>query len=254
MAAAIGLPAEGVDVGYMKFLDLTPRDYEPPGLCHTGIEELFAVGALGAGEAAAGGAAATGAAAGLTAADFSLGLGETLAATSSLPSLSTLGTVASVGGSLLQAKGQADQAAYEQEVAKNQALALRQKANEDAAAGQRRQIAAERQAGLVTSRARALAADSGTDASSPTEVNIEQKIAGQGQYNALSSLYEGLAASRADTYQADIDLFKAKRIGASVPLAVGGTLLSGLSSFADRKSRLKYFTSSGGDNSFFGGF
>lgn len=233
-------------------------EYEPPSLCRFdfGIGEALGLAALGGGEAAAGTAAAATAAevgAGLTAADFSLALGEPLAATaaSGLPSLSSLGTVASVAGTGLQAIGQSKQAAYEEAVAKNQAAALQQKANEDTAAAQRQQIMAERRAGLLTSRARAVAADSGTDATSPTEITNEGRIAQRGEYDALSSLYEGLSASRADQYQADIALFKARRTAAAAPLAIGSTLLSGLTSFADRKARLRYFTSSGGDN-FFG--
>jgi hypothetical protein len=147
-----------------------------------------------------------------------------------------------------------DQAAYEQAVAKTQAQALQQKSNEDAAAAERQQIMQNRRTGLLTSRARALAAASGTDATSPTEVTNEGNIAQQGEYNAQSALYQGLSASRADQYQAQIDLFKANRIGAATLPAVGGTILSGISSFADKRARLKYFTSDGGDtaNSFFG--
>lgn len=227
----------------MKLLELMPGEYRPKSTCATGIEELFAIGAAGAGEAAAAGTAATAAAAAAPAA----------AAGFSLPSLSTIGTIAGLGGTILQAKGQMDQAAYEQAVAKTQAQALRDKSNEDAAAAERQQIAIERRTGLITSRARALAADSGTDVNSPTEITNEGRIAQQGDYNALSSLYEGLAQSRADNYQANIDLFKGQRVAAAAPLAVGGTILSGLTTFADRRARLKYFTSSGGDN-FFGGF
>lgn len=234
----------------MRSLDLGPREYEPPSLCHTGIETLFA---LGAGEvAAAGAAAATAAEIGTGAAV--LGSWSPLAAAAPAASgifgtgigLSEIGTVAGLAGSGLQAIGQMQQADYEAEVAKNQAEALRIRAGEETAAAQRRQIAEERKAGLISSRARALAASSGTDATSPTQVDLESDIAGQGQYNALSSLYEGLAESRASNYQADIELFKSRRIRSAVPLAVGGTLLSGLSSFASRRAR----SSSGYDRLF----
>lgn len=230
----------------MRFLDLSPREYEPPSLCHTGIETLFAVGA-GAAEAAAAGTAAavTAAEVGTTAAVLGswspLAAAAPAAASFALPSLSTLGTVASVAGTGLQVLAQGDQAAYEEAVAKNNAASLRIKAGEEAAAAQRRQITAERQTGLLTSRARALAADSGTLATSPTEIENEAKIAQYGEYNALSSLYEGLAASRADNFQADIELFKAKRVASAAPIAQGATLLSGLSSFATRKAVLKEF-------------
>lgn len=232
-------------------LEIGPREYEPPSLCHTGIEELVGLGAVGAGEAAAAGTAAATAAETAGAFGSWSALAEAGTAASALPSLSTIGTVASVGGTLLQVGAQQQEAAYQQAVAKNQALALKQKANEDAAAAERQQIAQERKMGLVLSRQRAVAASSGTDALSPDIVGNELRTVQQGEYNALSSLYEGLSASRSDQYQADIDLFKARQIGRSLPYAIGGTLLSGISNYADRSARLRYFSSSGGSG-FFG--
>jgi hypothetical protein len=158
--------------------------------------------------------------------------------------LSELGTIASIGGTLLQVKGGLDNAAYQSAVARAEAAALKQKANEDAAAGQRVQGTRERQTALVQSRARALAAASGTDAASPDIINNEGQIARQGEYNALSALYEGQSKAAADNYQADIDLFRAKRIEAGAPLAAGGTLLSGISSIANSRLRRNYLLDS----------
>lgn len=233
--------------------------YEPASLCHTGVEELFALPALAGGAEAATAASVLGGAgetALLAGAGVAPGLTIPAAAATSTGILGTgiglsdIGTAASVGGTLLTAKSQADQAAYEEAVARNQAAALKQKANEDAAAAERQQITQERKTALVQSRLRAVAAASGTDATSPDIVNTEGRIAQQGEYNALSSLYEGLAASRADQYQAQIDLFKARRIAAATPYAVGGTILGGIANFADRRARLKYMSSS--PSSFFG--
>lgn len=187
-------------------------------------EGLALLSATGAAEGAAGvGAAAEGAAA----------LG------SSLPSLGTIGSVVGVGGTLLQAKAGLDQADYQAAVARSEAAALKQKTNEDAAAAERSQITQNRKTDLVQSRLRALAADSGTDATSPDILTTEGRIAQQGQYNALSSLYEGQARARSDTYQSDIDLFKANRIETAAPLTAAGTILSGIGSFADRRALLK---------------
>lgn len=213
-------------------------EWSPPSLCgfDFGITEALGLGAAAAG---AGEAAAVGS---------TLGGGLATAAASSpawLPSLSTIGTVASIGGTLLQANAQADNSAYNAAIARNEAAALAQKANEDAAAGERVTISRARQTGLALSRSQALAAASGTDALSPDIINSEEQIAQQGGYNALSSLYEGLARSRSDTYQSTIDLFKASQIERAAPLAIGGTVLSGLSNFIDRRSRLKYYTTSG---------
>lgn len=219
-------------------LRLIPRrwlEYEPPSDCHDfGIAEtLAAIGLSGAGEAAAGTALAeTAATGGLYAA------GETAAA-SAFPSLGPIGSVVGVGGTLLQAKAGLDQADYQAAVARSEAAALKQKANEDAAAAERAQITQGKKTELVQSRLRALAADSGTDATSPDILTTEGRIAQQGQYNALSSLYEGQARARSDTYQSDIDLFKANRIETAAPLTAAGTILSGIGSFADRRALLK---------------
>lgn len=142
------------------------------------------------------------------------------------------GTVASIGGTAISAMGASQQADYQSALARNQAILDKQKANEDAALAERKQITELRKTDLTLSRARALGAASGTDASSPTQVDIEQDIGQQGTYNALSSLYEGLSAERTANYQSKIDLFKADRIDAAAPLAVGGTLLSGFSNAA----------------------
>lgn len=158
-----------------------------------------------------------------------------------LPSLSTIGTVASIGGTALGALGQMQQADYAANVAKVEAQALRQKANDEAAAGQRAAITNLRQAELVSSRARALGAASGTLATDPTQVDIEEDIEKQGRYNALSSLYEGLAASRATRFQSDIDLFKARRIRSAAPMAAFGTILSGVSGLASNSLRRDYY-------------
>lgn len=170
-------------------LDIVPHrwlEYEPPGLCHTGIETALAIA----------------------------------------------GTAASVGGTLVSAMGAGKQADYQSALARNQAIIDQQKANEAASVAERKQITDLRKTDLVLSRARALGAASGTDATSPTQVGIEQDIAQQGQYNAMSSLYEGLSAEHTDNYQSKIDLFKADSVDAAKPLAVGGALLSGFSNAA----------------------
>ena len=236
----------------MHSLDLIQRrwlDYEPPSNCHDfGIGELLGLGAAGAAEAGAGAAAAAVPAGleGFTAAEASALLGEsTAAAAGGGLSLSSLGPIASVGGTLLSAKSAIDNANYQKSVANVEAQALKQKANEDAAAAERRQITQQRQTDLALSRARALSAASGGTASDPGEVNLEGRIAQEGDYNALSSLYEGLAASRADRYQADIDLFKGRTAQQAAPMAAFGTILSGLSSFATNRAMLRAYAKTG---------
>jgi hypothetical protein len=151
---------------------------------------------------------------------------------------------------LLSAKSSLDQADYQAAVQRANAQALKDQANTDAAAAERVQITRNRQTTLALSRAQAVAAGSGTDATSPDILNTEGQIAGQGTYNAQSAFYEGQARARSDTYQSNIDLFNANRIDAAAPLTAGGTLLSGISQFATNRSRLKYYSLGGGYSGF----
>lgn len=145
------------------------------------------------------------------------------------PALPAIAAGTSIAGTAVSMIGAQKEAAYDSAVARNQALIEQQKANEDAAVGQRAAITQDRKTQLAISRARALGAASGTDAASPTQVDIEGGLAQQGGYNALSALYEGMAKSRVDTEQADLDLFKANRIKEALPLTSAGILLGGLS-------------------------
>lgn len=155
-----------------------------------------------------------------------------------LPAIGAIGSIAGTGLSVISALNQSD---YQSAVARNQALIDKQKANEDAAIGQRAAITEGRKERLVESTARARAAVSGTDPGSPTQVDIESQIGAQGRYNALSTLYESMAKSRSDAYQADIDLFKADRTAAAGPLTAAGVLFGGASRLADSKWFLKLF-------------
>lgn len=235
----------------MRF-DLTHcRFAEPDKFCHTGLElalpAIFSTAAAAAPEAGALLAAPAVAGTSLGATALTAGAADAaLAGSSILPSLSTIGTAASLGGTVLSASAAAQNADYQQKVAQSESDALAAKANEDAAAGQRAAITQNRKTDIVLSRARALSAASGAGATDPTELTTEGDIAQQGSYNALSSLYEGQNRARNDTYQGNIDLFKGQQAGAALPLQIGGTILSGLSSFATNKSQLRYYSKVGG--------
>jgi hypothetical protein len=192
----------------------------------------FAAGltALGIGAEAGTGLAATG---GLYAAEAaSTGIG-----------LSEIGTAAGVIGSGVQAIGALNQNSSAATQQRYEAALLKQKADQDAAAGEQVAIGRQRQTQLALSRTQALAAASGGSATDPGVLTLEQQTAGQGEYNSESAIYTGQAQSRADELQAQIDLFKARQYDIAGPLAAGGSILSGISSFADRRSRIRYFSS-----------
>jgi hypothetical protein len=169
-----------MDCSLMIDLQIIPQhwfDYEPPSICHTGMEFI--------------------------------------------------GPLLSVGGMAMDMAGKSQQADYQEAVARNNAIALQQKANEEAAIGQRAAATESRKSDLVQSRARSLGAASGTAVASPSQLNIEAGIAGQGDYNALSALYEGMSRSRASEHQADLELFKADRISDAAGTQQMASLFSG---------------------------
>jgi hypothetical protein len=222
-----------------------------------GITEALAAGAalFGGGEAAAlptaGALLAFPAEAGVAASTTALTAGEAAAAAGTaagigayLPSLATIGEVATVAGTGLQVKAGLDQSAYQAAVARYEAQQLADKAGQEAAAGEQQAIQRQRQADYVSSRGRAVAAASGGGATDPTVLDIDTQLAEQGKYNALTSLYEGMSGARTANQQATIDLFRASGVERAAPVAAAGTVLAGLGSFADRRTRLKLLAAS----------
>jgi hypothetical protein len=157
-----------------------------------------------------------------------------------------IGPLLSLGGSVMGMMGQQDQAAYQEAVARNNAIALKQKANEEAAAGQRAAITESRKGDLVQSRARSLGAASGTSVASPSQLNIEAGIGAQGETNALSALYEGMSRARAAEHQANLELFKADRISDAASTQMISGLFSGVSNLARGTAVMGGFDSAGG--------
>ncbi len=101
-----------------------------------------------------------------------------------LPYIAGAATVVSTAGAIQQgvdARHQADE----------QTIALRNQANADQAAAERTAINSRRQTAYVVSRGQALAAASGAGATDPTVMSVLGQISGEGEYHALTSLYEG---------------------------------------------------------------
>ncbi len=160
--------------------------------------------------------------------------------------LGAVGAIGSLGGTLMSASAASRNADYQNQVAQAEATALNQKANADAAAGQRQAITQDRQTQLVQSRlAASSAASGGGGTTDPSDEKIAGNIAQQGSYNASSSLYEGTSRATSDQYQANIDLFKGQQAVAAAPLAESAAILSGISSFATNKAMMKLYTTTG---------
>lgn len=107
--------------------------------------------------------------------------------------LSIGGTVLSAvsGASSARAQGNAANAA-----AQYQARQMEQQAGQERASAQRKSIEERRRAQLASSRALALSAASGAGASDPTVIDIMGDLAGEGEYRALSAMYEGEEKAR----------------------------------------------------------
>lgn len=93
-----------------------------------------------------------------------------------------------VASTVLQGVGAHEEGKGQQRALNYQAAQLNQQAGQTRASAQREAIEQRRQAALANSRLQALAGGGGTDAG---VVNIASNIAGEGEYRALASLYEG---------------------------------------------------------------
>lgn len=136
------------------------------------------------------------------------------------------GTVLSAGATL--AGGQAAE-----DAGKYQAAQYRRNASNARGSAQRAAIEERRNATLAESRARAVAAASGASASDKTSTDIMAGIAEEGEYRALSALYEGEEAARgmqdaaaAAEYEGEAAK-RASRIGAAGTILSSGSSLLG---------------------------
>lgn len=96
---------------------------------------------------------------------------------------------AAAGGTLLQAKSQMDAGKAAKKMGEYTAEEARIKAIQAQAVGQRKAAEQRRQANLVGSKLQAQAA-AGGGATDPTILKLQEDIAGEGEYRALTDLYE----------------------------------------------------------------
>ncbi len=136
------------------------------------------------------------------------------------PVAAVLGLGMNVGGTILSANDQGASLT-------RQATQYDFQAGQVLASSQRDAMEQQRQAQLVQSRALAVAAASGAGASDPTVVADISNIAGEGEYRALTSLYEGKTKADSMYQQAAAlrtDAGNVKKAGA---IKAVGTLLTG---------------------------
>lgn len=113
-----------------------------------------------------------------------------------------------------------------------QASQLERNANTAAAESQREAIKVRREAKYAESRARALAASSGGDASDPTVVHLINGIQDEGEYSALSALYNGNSQYGAMNTAAAVSRGTGKAAKNAGYARAGATTAAGLADFA----------------------
>jgi hypothetical protein len=141
--------------------------------------------------------------------------------------LTVAGTALGAGSTIIGANAEAKDL-------RQQAAQLEAQAGLERATSQRTAMEEKRQARLASSRAQALAAASGGGVDDPTVVNIMAGIEGEGEYRALSALYEGDQSALGMEAEA-----AARRKGAKATKRAGlvkaaGTILSSGASLFDR--------------------
>ena len=108
----------------------------------------------------------------------------------------TLGDALFLGGTILSTVGNSSAGKAQQRADNFQAGQMEQQAGQERAASQRAGAEQRRRARLAESRVRALSAASGGGASDPTVTSITGDIAAEGEYRALTALYEGEERAR----------------------------------------------------------
>lgn len=109
--------------------------------------------------------------------------------------------------------------------ASTDARRLRGMAGQERATAQRAAIEERRRAGLLESRARAVAAKSGGGVSDPSVIDLIGDISAEGEYRALTRMYEGETAAQS----LELEAKERKRLARAKSIS---TILSGASTFA----------------------
>lgn len=137
----------------------------------------------------------------------------------------TLAAVAMVGGTILQASSQMAAGRAAQKAGNMEKAASDVAANNANAAAQRKAIESQRQATLAGSRLQALSA-AGGGASDPTIVNLAEGIAGKGEYNAMTDLYNGESDAAALTDKGNLAQYEGRVKNQTAKTQAIGSVLS----------------------------
>lgn len=170
-------------------------------------------------------------------------IGETAVTLSDVASV--VGTGLSAISSITGARAQEAQAKSQQNMLNYKAEQARVQAGQQRAASQRTAAEQRRRAAIVSSNARAAAATSGGSVSDPTVQNIIGNIEGEGEYRALTSLYQGEDAARGMETQANLWNYEGDQYAQAGETKSSSTLFSGIAGLPETESfktlRRKWF-------------
>lgn len=139
-----------------------------------------------------------------------------------------------MASTVLSAGGQVQSGLQTNRAAQYEAGALRTAGGQALASSQRVAYGERRQKDLALSRAQAVAAASGGGATDKGVLDIMAGIEAQGEYNAMSALYEGQAAKQAYETQADLTSYAGKQARMAGFLKGTTTALAGGSSLYEK--------------------
>lgn len=137
-------------------------------------------------------------------------------------------------GTLFSASSQLQGGDADRRMANYEAAQLRSHASDSVAASQRVALEERRKARLLNSRAQAIAAASGGGASDPTVTKIMGDIEAQGEYNALTALYNGESQANYLRNEARGRQMAGKAAQAASRMNAFSTVLSGAASLYDK--------------------
>ena len=143
------------------------------------------------------------------------------------PVLSAVGSVVGFMGSIASANAMQAEAQAAQQQAQYKAKIDQIQGQQQVAAAQRKSQDQKLQTQYAESRLQALAAGGGGGADDPTIIKLGQDIAGQGEYNALSSLYTGQSAQWAYNTQSGLDIYQGNLEAMSLNSRANATILGG---------------------------
>ncbi len=141
-----------------------------------------------------------------------------------------IGKALAIGGTILSGVGTVAGGIAQNKAAKYEASQLEARATAERAAGQRDALRERQQKDLVLSRAKAVGASSGGGVDLVGRGKIEE----QGEYNALTAMWEGEERARSAEDQAAATRWSGKQKKLAGFISAGSTLLTDGASFYEK--------------------